>query len=74
MLIFQDGLIKTTFLSDAEVEKAGKMPISREELDVKVKKLMDMGFTKIDSIESLRMSGYNDEVAGNMLMQRKYGK
>jgi len=37
-------MIITHFLSDGEVEK-GKAPISKEELNVKIKKIVDMGFS-----------------------------
>lgn len=43
-LNFQNGMIITHFLSDGEVEK-GKAPISKEELNVKIKKIVDMGFS-----------------------------
>lgn len=44
--MFQNGMITTHFLSDAEVEKAKKVPITNEELEVKIKKLIEMGFSK----------------------------
>lgn len=72
-LIFQGGLITTHFLSDGEVEKAKNPKLSKEELEVKVKKIIDMGFTKAEALETLRACGYNEEVAGNMLMQNKFG-
>ena len=33
-----------------------------------------MGFTKEESLAALQSCSYNEEVAGNILMQRKYGK
>lgn len=72
-LTFQDGLIKARFLSDGEVEK-NKPPATKQELEKKVKTLTDMGFSKADALETLRECGFNEEVASNMLMQRKFGK
>jgi hypothetical protein len=40
---------------------------------VKVKKITDMGFSKAEAMETLRACAYNEEVAGNMLMQNKFG-
>jgi len=34
---------------------------------------MDLGFSKAEASEALRESGYNEEVASSILMQRKYG-
>ena len=65
-------MIKTKFLSDGEVEK-NKAPLSKQEMEVKVKKLIDMGFSKGDAVQALKNSGFNEEVAGNILMQRKFG-
>jgi hypothetical protein len=72
-LVFEGGLITTQFLSDGEVEKAKTPKLTKEELDLKVKKITDMGFSKADAMETLRVCGYNEEVAGNMLMQNKFG-
>jgi uncharacterized UBP type Zn finger protein len=43
-------------------------------MERRVKKLIDMGFGKEESLQALKNSDYNEEVAGNMLMQRKYKK
>ena len=72
-LTFQDGIIVTNSLSDGEVEK-NRAPASKEDIEKKMKKLIDMGFSKADAFEALRESGFNEEVASNMLMQKKYGK
>lgn len=58
VLVFQDGTITTRFLSDGEVEK-NKTPVNNAELEVKLKKLIDMGFSKADAAEALRECGYN---------------
>ena len=71
MLIFENGL-STSFLSDGEITK-NKPPASKEQLEEKLKKLIDMGFSKADSAEALRECGYNEEVASSILMQRKFG-
>lgn len=71
MLIFENGL-STSFLSDGEITK-NKPPASKEQLEEKLKKLTDMGFSKADSAEALRECGYNEEVASSILMQRKFG-
>ena len=42
-------------------------------MEVKLKKVTDMGFSRAEALEALRTCGFNEEVAGNMLMQRKYG-
>ena len=42
-------------------------------MEVKLKKLIDMGFSKYESMTALRESGFNEEVASSILMQRKFG-
>jgi len=42
-------------------------------MEEKLKKLTDMGFSKLDAASALKESGYNEEVASSMLMQRKFG-
>lgn len=56
--MFQDGLISTKFLSDGEIEK-NKQPASKEEVEKKLKKLMDLGFSKSDAALTLKECGYN---------------
>lgn len=52
-------MIVTRFLSDGEVEK-NKVPASKEEMEKKIKKLTDMGFSKADAYETLRECGFNE--------------
>ena len=71
--MFQDGLIVTKFLSDGEVKKFKSSP-SEEELNEKLKKLAEMGFGKEEALSALKSCNYNEQVASNILSQKRFGK
>lgn len=52
-------MIKTKFLSDGEIKRGKGMP-KKEELEAKLKKLNEMGFSTEEALQALKMCNYNE--------------
>ena len=79
-LVFQDGMIVTKFLPEGEIKKVREEPVrkgsdSKPNIadEIKIKNLENMGFSRQESLDALKQTGGNEQLAANLLVQKRGG-